>query len=187
MACRTAELVAFALTAINSIFAPSIAALYARGDRSGVQTMVTTTAWWATLSALVIALPLFALPGLVLSLFGDGFASGSAALRILLLGQLVNATAGSVGVMLTMTGHERQAAVVMMVAAAGQIGLSVALIPRFGVEGAAVANAVSLIGWNLALAVPTWRKLRIVPSILARRMTRVGTRVGDLGRVRAGP
>jgi O-antigen/teichoic acid export membrane protein len=134
---------AFALTAINSIFGPSIAALYARGDRSGVQT--------------------------VLSLFGDGFASGSAALRILLLGQLVNATAGSVGVMLTMTGHERQAAVVMMVAAAGQIGLSVALIPRFGVEGAAVANAVSLIGWNLALAVPTWRKLRIVPSILARR------------------
>ena len=55
--------------------------------------------------------------------------------------------------MLTMTGHERQAAVVMGVAAIGQIALSVALIPRFGAEGAAVANALSLIGWNLAMAV----------------------------------
>ena len=169
VACRTSELVVFALAAINTIFTPNIAALYAQGDRAGLQTMVTATAWWASLSALVVGLPLFALSGLVLSVFGDAFGSGSLALRILLLGQLINATAGSVDPMLTMTGHERQAAVVLGGAAIGQVALSLALIPGFGAEGAAVANTVSLIGWNLAMAVLVWKKLKIVPSIFGRR------------------
>ena len=169
VACRTADLVAFALAAINTIFIPHIAALHAQGDRSGLQAMVTTTSRWASLSALVVALPLFALPGLVLSVFGDAFASGSTALRILLLGQLVNATAGSVDPMLTMTGHERQAAVVLGGAAIGQIALCVALIPGFGAEGAAVANALTVVGWNLAMAALVWKKLRIVPSVFGRR------------------
>ncbi len=169
VACRIADLVVFALAAINILFAPDIAALHARGDRSGLQAMVTATAWWSTLSALVVALPLFALAGLVLSLFGDAFTSGSVALRILLLGQLVNAATGSVGAMLTMTGHERQAAVVAGSAAIGQIGLSLLLIPRFGADGAAVANALSLSLSNLAMAALVWKTLKIVPSVLARR------------------
>jgi O-antigen/teichoic acid export membrane protein len=169
VAARVADLVAFALTAINTMFAPHIAALHAQGDRSGLQAMVTKTAWWATLSAVVIALPLFALAGFVLSLFGDVFTSGSVALRILLLGQLVNATAGSVGAMLTMTGHERQAAVVMAIAALAQIGLSAVLIPRYGATGAALANTAATVGWNLAMAALVWKKLKIVPSVLARQ------------------
>ncbi len=169
VAARTADLVAFALAAINTMFIPNVAAMHARGDRRGLQSLVTTTARWSALSALTIALPLFVLAGFILSFFGAAFTSGSLALRILLLGQLVNAATGSVGSMLTMTGHERHAAVVMAVAAIVQIGLSVILIPRFGIEGAAIASATSLIGWNLALAVLVWKKLRIVPSFLARR------------------
>jgi O-antigen/teichoic acid export membrane protein len=168
VAARTSDLVAFALTAINTMFVPQIAALYARGDRHGLQHMVTATAWWSTISALAIALPLFMLAGFVLSLFGAVFPSGALVLRLLLLGQLVNAATGSVGAVLTMTGYERHAAAVMAVAALAQIGLSVALIPRLGAEGAALANMTSLIGWNLAMAVLVWKKLKIVPGVLAR-------------------
>ena len=91
VAARIADLVAFALTAINTMFTPQIAALHASGDRRGLQAMVTTTSWWAMMSALAIALPLFVLAGFILSFFGAAFTSGSLALRILLLGQLVNA------------------------------------------------------------------------------------------------
>ncbi|MGH6917731.1 MAG: oligosaccharide flippase family protein [Geminicoccaceae bacterium] len=169
VASRVTDLVAFALTAINVMFAPNIAALHARGDRTALQAMVTTTAWWATLSALLIGLPLFVLAGTVLSLFGDAFVSGTVVLRILLVGQIVNVAAGSVGPMLTMTGHERQAAIVLGVAAAAQIGMNTAMIPLFGMEGAAVTTALTVIGWNLAMGILVWRNLKIVPSVLARR------------------
>jgi O-antigen/teichoic acid export membrane protein len=169
VAARIADLVAFALAAINTMFTPQVAAMHARGDRRRLQSLVTTTAWWSALSALTTALPLFVLAGFILSFFGDAFTSGTVALRILLFGQFVNAAAGSVGAMLTMTGHERQAASVMAVAAITQIGLSVVLIPRFGIEGAAIASATSLIGWNVAMAVLVWKKLKILPSVLARR------------------
>jgi O-antigen/teichoic acid export membrane protein len=168
VAARTSDLVAFALTAINTMFVPQIAASYAQGDRPGLQNMVTTTAWWSMISALAIALPLFVLPGFVLSLFGTAFPSGAIVLRLLLLGQVVNAATGSVGAVLTMTGYERHATAVMAVAALAQIGLSVTLIPYLGAEGAALANMTSLIGWNLAMAVLVWKKLGIVPSVLAR-------------------
>jgi O-antigen/teichoic acid export membrane protein len=168
VAARTSDLITFALTAINTMFIPQIAASYAQGDRPGLQNMVTTTAWWSMISALAIALPLFVLPGFVLSLFGAAFPSGAIVLRLLLLGQVVNAATGSVGAVLTMTGYERHAAAVMAVAALAQIGLSVTLIPHLGAEGAALANMTSLIGWNLAMAVLVWKKLRIVPSVLAR-------------------
>jgi O-antigen/teichoic acid export membrane protein len=169
VASRVADLVAFALTAINTIFAPSIAALHARGDRSALQAMVTTTSWWATVAGLVIALPLFALAPFVLSIFGAEFTAGATALRILLAGQIVNAAAGSVSFMLTMTGHERQAAVVLGSAAAASVVLNTILIPMFGLEGAAVATTLSVTGWNLALAVLVWGRLKIVPSLLGRR------------------
>ena len=152
-ASRTAALVSFTLTATNTIFAPQIAALYAQGDRSSLQAMVTTTAWWTTLSALVIAVPLFALAEVVLSMFGASFTSGVLAFRILLIGQVVNAAAGSVGNLLTMTGHERQAAVILGVAAAAQVGLAATLIPWFGLEGAALSATLTMTGWNLAMAI----------------------------------
>ena len=169
VASRVTDLVAFALAAINTIFAPNIAALHARSDRPALQALVTTTAWWAMLSGLLIAVPLFALTELVLSIFGEAFTAGTVALRILLLGQIVNAAAGSVGPLLTMTGHERQATIVMAMATLAVVALDVVLIPQFGLVGAAVAATLAQVGWNLAFAVLVWRKLAIVPSVFGRR------------------
>ena len=161
-----AALVTFVLTAVNIIFAPTIAALYAQGDRSGLQTLVTTTAWWTTLSALALALPLLVFPEIWLGLFGKAFVAGSNALRILIIGQLVNAIAGSVSYLMMMTGQERQAALIVVGATAGNLVLNLLLIPPFGMEGAAIANAATLTAWNVAMAIFVWRKLDIVPSIL---------------------
>jgi O-antigen/teichoic acid export membrane protein len=166
IAYRIAVLVTFVLNAVNIIFAPTIAALYVQGDRSGLQALATMTAWWATLSALAIALPLLVLSEFWLGLFGEAFVAGSSALRILLIGQVVSAMAGSVGYLMMMTGHERQAAFIILGATACNILLNLLLIPPFGMQGAAVASAVTVIAWNVAMAVFLWRKLGIVPSIL---------------------
>lgn len=166
VASRITEPVSFVLNAINIIFAPTISALYARGDRAKLQAFVTMTAWWAAVSALAVALPVFILAEPLLRLFGEAFVGGADALRILLVGQLINAAAGSVGNLMTMTGLERQAAFIILAATVGNIVLNAALIPAFGMEGAAIASALTTATWNLGMAVFLWRRLGIVPSVV---------------------
>jgi O-antigen/teichoic acid export membrane protein len=168
-AAGIATLAAFTLTAVNVIFAPSIAALHARGDTSALQAMVTMTSRWATAAAVAISLPLLIFAETALWLFGPEFVSGANALRILLIGQIVNAAAGSVGALLGMTGHERQSAAALAAAAIIQVGLNLALVPTFGLVGAATATAVSMTAWNLAFAVMVWRYLGIIPGVFAWR------------------
>ena len=94
---RIAGLVTLPLTAVNMAFAPTIAALHARGERDRLQSTVTMTSWWITLGALAIALPLFAAAGFWLSWFGAAFVAGAAGLQIMLCAQLVHGLTGSIG------------------------------------------------------------------------------------------
>jgi O-antigen/teichoic acid export membrane protein len=43
--------------------------------------------------------------------------------------------------------------------------MDLALIPRFGIEGAAIASAVSLITWNLTLLYRVRQRLGINPTV----------------------
>ena len=97
----------------------------------------------------------------VLTLFGEGFSVGRWALMILVLGQLVNAGMGPVGHLMNLTGHGRQSAVVYGTAAGVNVILNLLLIPRMGLEGAAVATAFSMVLWNLWLFVLVQRKVGI--------------------------
>jgi O-antigen/teichoic acid export membrane protein len=68
---------------------------------------------------------------------------------------------GSVGILLIMTGHERDVLASVAIATLIGLGLTAALIPPMGVEGAAVGRVASLATWNVALTVLTFRRLRV--------------------------
>jgi O-antigen/teichoic acid export membrane protein len=111
--------------------------------------LASISAKMMTLLASPILLAFIFLPGLVLTIFGSEFRDGSSALTILALGQFVNVATGSVGYILIMTGHERTerniAASFVLINAI----LNFILIPRLGIEGAALATATSLALRNL--------------------------------------
>lgn len=165
---RVSTLIAMPLEAVNIIFAPAIAAVYARRDLIGVQTSVTTTARWAMGLTLIIACPVFLFPAPLLSLFGDNFVGGAMALRLLVLGQLINVAAGSTGVLMTMTGHEREATVGFALALALNVLLNALLIPAYGVEGAAAATAISLAARNVGIGLFVKARMGVLPGILGR-------------------
>ena len=48
------------------------------------------------------------------------------------------------------------------------IALNAVLIPRYGMEGAAVSSALALISWNLIFAYWVYRRVGIVPSAFAK-------------------
>jgi O-antigen/teichoic acid export membrane protein len=58
---------------------------------------------------------------------------------------------GSVAQLLNMTGHERDMARGVVIAAISNIVLNAVLIPPFGMQGAAIATATTLLIWNYLL------------------------------------
>lgn len=164
---QSASLVAIGLIAINLLVAPQIVRLHARADVDALQRLVTISANAIFLISVLPAL-LFLFWGdeLLRLVFGEPYAAGYGALAILAIGQIGNAAFGSVSLLLNMTGHERETARGVAIAAALNILLNFALIPIFGMNGAAVATAASLVLWNALLWHAVRRKLSINSCVL---------------------
>jgi len=167
VAVQGATLVAFALTAVNMVIGPHIARLYSAGDQQRLQRMVSLSAQ-AILGLAIPAAGIFILFGgpILGWLFGEAYSDGGLALAILCAGQLVNAAMGSVGLILNMTGHERDTALGVGVAAALNVVLNLVLIPPFGIEGAAVATAISTTVWNVLLAQRVYARTGLISFVI---------------------
>jgi O-antigen/teichoic acid export membrane protein len=103
----------------------------------------------------------------LLALFGRDFVAGAPALRILLVGQVVVAAAGSQLHLMTMTGRERSAAILLVASVAANAAIGTALVGPLGPAGAAVAATAALIGGNAAMGVLIRRYLRLFPGVFA--------------------
>jgi O-antigen/teichoic acid export membrane protein len=159
VAFRMAAVVTLVQAAVNSYAAPLFAERHASGDRAGLRAALRQT----TLLNVAFSVPAFgvlvAVPAWWMGWFGEAFVAGATCLVWLAAGQVVNALCGPVMYLLNMTGHERPAQRIVWVAALGNLGLNLWAIPRFGIEGAAVATAVSMALWNVAAALAVKRLL----------------------------
>ncbi|NEQ51643.1 MAG: flippase [Leptolyngbya sp. SIO3F4] len=163
---KTSTWVHFILAGVNAITAPLIASLYAQDDRQSLQQLVSTIARWMFYPALITAVGLIGFAEPALRLFGPDFIVAKGALIVLILGQLVNVGAGSVGYLMTMTGHQNQSLVVMAVSAVVNVILNLVGIQMFGIVGAAMATAFSMALWNVWLYCLVVRNLGVRPSII---------------------
>jgi len=167
LAFNIAAVVALPRIAINTLFAPTISGLFSRKDQVLLRALIRSAASWTLGGAVCIAFTLFLFAEPFLTWFGPGYEAGVPALRILLVGQVIVAGTGSQLFVMTMTGCERGAAKLLVSSAAANAAASVALISLFGLTGAAIASAASLMMWNLAMALFLWRRLSLLPGVLA--------------------
>lgn len=162
VAWRTAMLISFVLLAVSTIAQPKFAELYAGGDIASL----ATTANKATLLMVACAAPVFlvfvAEPVFVMSVFGSGFSGGATILQILSVGQFFNVVTGSYGVLLVMSGQEREFRNAQVIAVSVVLSLNVLLIPTYGATGAAIAAASAIIVRNTVFGYFVWTKLGIL-------------------------
>jgi O-antigen/teichoic acid export membrane protein len=162
IASQVAILASFGLMTINLVLSPRFAALFVQGEMDKLQRLVTNSARVILLINLVLTAGFIFWGKLFLRLaFGLPYESAYVPLIILLIGQLINSGAGSVGLLLNMSGHERETARGMVVAACINVVLNLLLIPRMGINGSAVATSTSLIVWNILLWWAVRKKLGI--------------------------
>jgi O-antigen/teichoic acid export membrane protein len=162
-AVRLAQALMLFLIAVNYMFSPFVADLHARGERDRLDGLYKALTRWMLAGTLPLLLLLLIAPGPALRIFGSSFESGTTAVRILLIGQTVNVAVGSVGFILIMVGRTGWDLVVY--AGSFLLDLTVALIlaPRFGAEGAATAQAVTMVASNLGRLYLVWRFVHIQP------------------------
>ena len=157
VAQRTSMLTSFILMAVNLVVAPKFAALYKQGKAAELQIIAIFATRLMVLFALPLVCFMLLFPELLMCLFGDAYTVGGNLLRILAIGQFISVVSGSVGFLLTMSGHERDLRNVVLFSGPLAIVLSLVLTPLYGVVGAAVATATSVASQNL-LAVAMVRK-----------------------------
>jgi O-antigen/teichoic acid export membrane protein len=155
--------VPIALQSVNQIFSPIIAELHVLGNRVLLQKLYTTLTKWIVVSTIPLALTIVIFARPVMGVFGAGFQSGAAVLAIGAIGQLINCAVGSVGFLLMMSGHQIEMIKIQAVNAALMIGLSIYLVPRMGMSGAALASAITVATTNLWSLAAVRRRLKLFP------------------------
>ena len=146
------------LMAINSIAAPKFAELYAKQDFDGLKKVVnqsTKLIFWSTIPLVAI---FFIFPEFLLGIFGDKFKIGVTAFIFLSCGRLISSFSGSVGNILQMTGNQNIYAKILFLGAILNVLLNLILIPRYGINGAAIASMCGLTVWNLSMVLVVKKK-----------------------------
>lgn len=159
-------LIGFIFIAANAALGPIISSLYTSGEMLRLQKIVTRSARVTFVIAFVMVLVIIALRGWILLLFGQEFQQSGTAIIILSIGQLFNVASGSVGILLVMTGYEKNTLIAIAISSVVTIVLSTLLIPRWGIEGAALATTVSMMIWNIILIYQVNRLLGINSTAL---------------------
>ena len=157
-AFRLSMFAAVALMAINSIAAPKFAEMFAKNDMERLKKVIhqsTKMIFWTSTPLVVI---FFLLPEFFLGLFGEEFKVGAIAFIFLSCGRLISSFSGSVGNILQMTGNQNIYAKILFSGAILNIVLNLILIPRYGINGAAIASMCGLTAWNLSMVLVIKKK-----------------------------
>lgn len=146
VAARVVLVGMFVLTPLTQAMAPRVAGAWERGEVEALtDRYVSVTGWCARLTWPLLA-GVVAVPALVLDLFGSGFVDARAVVLILSAGALWEALGAPAAVLLNQIGRNRLNMVINLCALTVNIGLNLALIPQWGMNGCAVAWATTMIG-----------------------------------------
>ncbi len=158
-AFRTAGLMTLFTFAIELVIAPMVAKHYHEGNRRKAQAITALCAWGGFVFSLFIFLGFAIFGDELLGLFGASYEQGWLILMLLSFGLLFDAMTGPSKIVMMMTGHER--AYVFLFGGITLIGIAVqiAIIPTFGIVGAAIVNMASRIIAQIAIAL--WCRSRI--------------------------
>lgn len=148
------------IVAVNSASAPYIASLYKAGDKKELSRLLSNGAKFMVLGTAPVVLVMLLFGKSIISLiFGHDFILAYTSLFVLLLGQLLISGLGMVGLLLNMSGHEKDTLFCCTISLLLTIISAHFVVHDFGAVGAAISVVVGQIVLN---ALMLWRvKVRV--------------------------
>lgn len=139
-ASRTAGLMTLFTYAATLVVAPMLARFFREGDMRKAQAITVVSAWSGFAFSVFAFLCFLGFGRQILTIFGPSYADGWAILIILSIGLLFDAATGSSPSAMMMTGHERAYVAISGVTTLLGLVAQIAIIPVYGIVGAALAN-----------------------------------------------
>ena len=149
------------LFSINSIVASEFSRLYHLNKIKELRLLIKRSSKIIFFITVPILIFIVCFSKSILIYFGSEFIIANKALHILIVGQFVNILCGSVGYILMMTEKQNIFKNIMIFATCINIILNIALIPKYSIDGAAIASSGSLILWNIISFIYIYRKYNI--------------------------
>ena len=159
-ALRAGQIIVLFLTSVSLMFSPFVADMHSRGQTERLDKLFKNLTRWTLAATLPAFMLLVVAPSDALRVFGSEFSGGQTALLILLGGQFINVATGSVGFVLIMVGRTGWDLIVYGASLGLNLGLAFWLAPRYGMEGAAIANAVTF-------TLSKWARLALVKRFVS--------------------
>ena len=165
-AFKLSTLSAIVLLAINAIQAPVFSDLYQKKEMGRLQQIIIKSNRLLFFTSLPLTLLLCIFPETILGFLGEGFKGAWIALILLAIGNFINSITGSIGILLQMSGHQKQYNKIITTTAIGSIVLNFILIPKVGILGAAISSSAAKIIQNLLSVVYAKKHLGIISIYL---------------------
>ena len=150
-------------TAVVFVIGPQLSSMIAAQAFERARRVYQAATMWLSAISFPVYLALAAFAPLMMRLFGESFTPGATALTILSLAMLVNMGTGAVRAALFMGGKSSWILLDNVVALVINVGLNLALIPAYGMSGAAVAWGASIVVGNLLPLFQVWRLWGLQP------------------------
>ena len=167
VASKSSGVLLFFLTLIAAVIAPYVASLYSAGENKTLQRVLSYSVGFAFLATLPAVLILFFFgEALVTLIFGLDYSPAYTPMVILAAGYFFSVCMGSCGLVLNMTGFEKKGAIGLGISSVANVALNLLLIPQMGIQGAALATAISIVLWNALLVHFVWQSTKLDTTIL---------------------
>jgi len=143
-AIKTTSLIAFVHFAVTAAYSARFSEYHSAGRHGELAEHVRDSVKWAFWPSLLAAAGILSIGIPLLWLFGPQFTAGYPVMFILAAGLIARAAIGPGEALLSILGQQNICAAVMFITLLVNIALNFVLIPRFGLEGAAMATAGSI-------------------------------------------
>lgn len=153
----TAMLILIPTQALGTLALTSLSELGSKDEGSLTDALKTMTNWiFALVFPSFLLMALFAEEVLML-LFGNEYTVAATALSILAFSNLIGASVGRLGSYLKSKGYTKIIFYNTIIIVTVNLALNIALIPKYGIVGAAIGTGISAVLGELLLLVETYR------------------------------
>ena len=166
-AARGAFLITFASLIAVRVLGPMLSGALAKNDMREAQNLLAYSALIAAGLGLPACLILGFGASFYLGLFGPEFVHANVAMEILVLGHGFQVLTAAVSITLILLHHERLVFIANVFGLLANIVLNYILVQRIGIEGAALATALTTVMVNGFLLAVLFRRANLDPTIVS--------------------
>jgi O-antigen/teichoic acid export membrane protein len=146
---RLVSMVTMPMAIVTAVAPPLIAEMYSQGNREdlehalrGMATLTGIPAWLASMGCIFFAGPIL---GLV---YGNYYREGAVVLALLSIGLFASVCAGSCGIVLAYTGHQKTLMVITIATSAASLIAMLATVEPYGIAGVAMSKTAGQVLQN---------------------------------------